>query len=155
MSGVRRRGYFAAAVAVLGAALVTALMAVPPDRPVDIRLVAPPPLPPQTVTASAATTVSAVGPVALTTVPPRRPWSRDHCRASPPHRPRPPPRPRRPGAAFSTCCAVTHKYFDDDFERCVPWPLTDEELCEFLDDHHLHPFEIRGREGRGLGLDCD
>lgn len=154
MSGVRRRGYFAAAVALLGAALVTALMAAPPDKPVDIRLVAPPPLPAETITASATTTVSAVGPVPVTTAPP-----------PPPVVARPLPRqsatPTKPPSTTSSRRSILddllrcdYKYFDD-FERCVPWPLTDEELCKFLKDHHLKPIEVRDRDGRGLGLDCD
>lgn len=158
MSGVRRRGYFAAAVAILGAALVTALMAAPPDRPVDIRLVAPPPLSPQTVTATAATTMSAVGPVVpTTTVPPKaapvasalpRPVAPSTSSSSPP------PSSSRPRGLLDLL-RCDYRYFEDDFQRCLPWPLTPKELCEFMDDHHLRPIEVRGPDGRDLDhLDC-
>ncbi|MEV6240117.1 hypothetical protein [Lentzea sp. NPDC051838] len=157
MTGVRRRGYFAAAVAVLGAALVAALFAAPPERPVDIRLVAPPPPAPETITATATTTVSAVAPVAVTTVPPPPP---------PPAR----PLPRQSAAPTSAPSSskphdffdflrCDYKYFDDDFERCLPWPLTPKELCEYVEDHHLDLdlIEVRGRDGHehDLDFDCD
>lgn len=152
MSGVRRRGYVAAAVALLGAALVTALMAAPPDKPVDIRLVAPPPLPPETITASATTTVSAVGPVVSTTTPPPPPVvARPLPRQTASSTPKPTTSPKRSILDLLRC---DYKYFDDDFERCLPWPLTDKELCKFLDDHDLSPIEVRDRDGRGLGLNC-
>lgn len=154
MSAVRRRGYFAAAVALLGAGLVAALMAVPQDQPVDIRLVAPPPLPPETITASATTTVSAVGPVVLTTTvtppAPARPLPRQ---SAAPTTSSAPVSASKPRSVFDLL-RCDYKYFDN-FERCLPWPLTDKELCKFLDDHHLKPVEVRGRDGRGLGLDCD
>lgn len=109
MTGVRRRGYFTAAVAVMGAALVAALFTTPSDKPVDIRLVAPPPLPPEIITATATTTVSAIGAE----------------RPPPPPPPPPPPAstrrpgtgpitgrrlrllPARPSPTCSTCCAAT------------------------------------------------
>ncbi|MFS8098134.1 hypothetical protein LFM09_13425 [Lentzea alba] len=156
MTGVRRRGYFAAAVAVMGAALVAALFAAPPDRPVDIRLVAPPPHPPETITATATTTVSAVGPVALTTVPPPPP---------PPVAAKPLPRQKpAPTSASSSkprdffdFLRCDYKYFDKHLERCLPWPLTPKELCQYVKDHPL--IEVRGPDGRALDdeldFDCD
>lgn len=157
MTGVRRRGYLAAAVAVMGAALLTALLAAPSNKPVDIRLVAPPPPAPETVTASATTSVSAVGPVALTTsvpLPPPAP-------AKP--LPRQKPAPTSSAAASSRPRGLAdllrcdQRLFEDlenfDFDRCLKWPFEDDELCDFLKDHKLKPIEVRGRDG--LDLDCD
>lgn len=158
MTGVRRRGYLAAAVAMMGAALVAALLAAP-DKPVDIRLVAPPPPPPETITATATTTVSAVGPVAVTTPAPPPP---PPVAAKP--LPRQKPAPTSPAPTTTTrsrdvldFLRCDYKYFDDDdFERCLPWPLTPKELCEYVKDHHL--IDVRDRKGRELDeldFDCD
>jgi hypothetical protein len=156
MTGVRRRGYFVAAVAVLGAALVAALFAGNQDRPVDIRLVAPPPLAPETITATATTTVSAVGPVAVTTVPSPPP---PPVAAKPLPRQKPAPtsssvpassRPRE----FFDFLRCDYKYFDNDFERCLPWPLTPKDLCQYVKDHHLDPIDVRDGNGHRLGFDC-
>jgi hypothetical protein len=159
MTGVRRRGYFAAAVAVLGAALVAALFAAPPERPVDIRLVAPPPPTPATITATATTTVSAVGPVVSTTVPPppppppARPLPRQSAPPTTSSAPAPTSRPR----GFFDFLRCDYKYFDNDFERCLPWPLTPKELCQYVEAHHLDLdlIEVVGRDGRGHDLDFD
>ncbi len=166
MSGVRRRGYLTAAVAMLGAALVTALLAAPPDRPVDIRLVAPPPPAAETVTASATTTVSAVGPVVLDTPsspppppPPPPPAATSLPRPGPTSTSTTAPPPSRPRSVFDLlrCDA---KYFDKlvekGFERCLPWPLAPNELCKFLEDNNLRPTEIRGPDGRKRNdVNCD
>jgi hypothetical protein len=154
MTRVRRRGYLAAAVAVMGAALVAALFAAPPDKPVDIRLVAPPPLPPETITATANTTVSAVGPVAVTTTAPPPP----PVAAKPLPRQKPAPTSSAPTTSSRSrdvlgLLRCDFKYFDNDLERCLPWPLTPKELCEYVEDHHL--IDVRDRKGRELDLDCD
>lgn len=157
MTGVGRRGYFAAAVAVMGAALVAALFAAPPDRPVDIRLVAPPPPAPETITASATTTVSAVGPVALTTSAPPPPPApaRPLPRQSPAPTKSSAPTSSRPRDFFDFL-RCDYRYFDNDFERCLPWPLTPKELCQYVKDHHL--IDVRDRNGHDLDdldFDCD
>ncbi|WP_157985327.1 hypothetical protein [Lentzea terrae] len=160
MTGVRRRGYLAAAVAVMGAALVAAFFAAPPDKPVDIRLVAPPPPAPETVTATAETTVSAVGPVVLTTSPPPPPV---------PARPLPRQSPAPTTSSVPTTASkprglldflrCDYKYFDgDEIERCLPWPLTPKELCQYVEDHQLDLVDVRDRNGRELDeldFDCD
>ena len=160
MTGVRRRGYLAAAVAVMGAALVAAFFAVPPDKPVDIRLVAPPPLAPETVTATAETTVSAVGTVAHTTSPPppvvpARPLSRQ----SPAPTSSPAPATSSKPRDLLDFLRCDYKYFDgDEFERCLPWPLSPKELCQYVEDHQLDLVDVRDRHGRELDeldLDCD
>jgi hypothetical protein len=159
MTGVRRRGYIAAAVAVMGAALVAALFATPPDRPVDIRLVAPPPPAPETITATATTNVSAVGPVVPTTVPPppppppvaAKPLPRQKPSQTPSTTP-PPPSSSRPREFFDFL-RCDYKYFDHDFERCLPWPLTPKELCRFVEEHDL--IDVNGREVDDLDFDCD
>ena len=155
MTGVRRRGYFAAVVAMMGAALVAALFAAP-DRPVDIRLVAPPPPSPETITATATTTVSAVGPVVLTTVPPPPPPPPPvAAKPLPRQKPAPtsaPPASKPRGLLDLLRCDST--YFDD-FERCLDWPFDDDELCEFLEDNHLKPKDVLGKDGHVLDLDCD
>ncbi len=159
MTGVRRRGYFAAAVAVLGAALVAALFAAPPDRPVDIRLVAPPPPEPVTVTATATTTMSAVGPVALTTVPPPPPPpANPQPRQSPATTKQPAPVSSSKQHDFFDFLRCDYKYFDNDFERCLPWPLSPKELCQYVKDHHLDLIDVRGPDGHeldDLNFDCD
>ncbi|WP_156212664.1 hypothetical protein [Lentzea aerocolonigenes] len=160
MTGVRRRGYFAAAVAVMGAALFAALFAAPPERPVDIRLVAPPPPPPPFITATATTTVSAVGPVLMPPPPPPPP--------PPPAKPLPRPKPApassappskpRPPTIYDLLRCDSKYFGDADFERCLDWPFDTDELCDFLDEHHLQPIDLRGPDGRKLddfGLDCD
>lgn len=160
MTGVRRRGYLAAAVAVMGAALVAALFAAPPDKPVDIRLVAPPPLTPETVTATAETTVSAVGPVVHTTsAPPPLVPARPLPRQS--------PAPTKPSATTTSSeprdlldfLRCDYKYFDnDEFVRCLPWPLSPKELCQYVEDHDLDLIDVRDRHGRELAdldFDCD
>ena len=159
MTGVRRRGYFAAAVGVLGAALVAALFAAPPDRPVDIRLVAPPPPEPVTITATATTTMSAIGHVALTTVPPPPPSpARPLPRQSPaPTKPSAPPSSSKQHDFFDFL-RCDYKYFDNDFERCLPWPLTPKQLCQYVKDHHLDLIDVRGPDGHeldDLDFDCD
>ncbi|MGW6935188.1 hypothetical protein ACWGE0_34365 [Lentzea sp. NPDC054927] len=162
MTGDRRRGYFTAAVAVLSAALIAALFAAPPDRPVDIRLVAPPPPPPPMVTATATTTVSAIGLAPAHPPPPPPPPPR-------PAKPLPRPKPGQPSAApppqkprppsLTDLLRCDAKYFgDDDFERCLKWPFDNDDFCDFLEEHHLHPVDLRGPDGRrldGLDLDCD
>ncbi|GAA3637982.1 hypothetical protein GCM10022267_25600 [Lentzea roselyniae] len=153
MTRVRRRGYLAAAVAVMGAALVAALFAAPPDKPVDIRLVAPPPLPPETITATATTTVSAVGPVVVTTTTP----------PPPPVAAKPLPRQKpAPTSSVPTTTSRPHDVLDllrcdyKYFERCLPWPLTPKELCEYVENHHLIDFrDHKGRELDELDFDCD
>lgn len=156
MTGVRRRGYFAAAVAVMGAALVAALFAAPPDRPVDIRLVAPPPPTPETITATATTTVSAVGPVVLTTSEPPPPPARPLPRQSPAPTKSSAPTSSKPRDFFDFL-RCDYKYFDDDIERCLPWPLTPKELCQYVEEHHLDLdlIEVRGHDGHDLDLDFD
>ncbi|GGU29282.1 hypothetical protein [Lentzea flava] len=158
MTGVRRRGYLAAAVAVMGAALVAALFAAPPDKPVDIRLVAPPPPAPETVTATATTNVSAVGPVETTTpAPPPPPVAAKPL-------PRQKPAPTTPAPTTTTrprdlldFLRCDYKSFDDDdIGRCLPWPLTPKELCQYVEDHDL--IDVRDHNGReldDLDLDCD
>ncbi|MBM7861290.1 hypothetical protein [Lentzea nigeriaca] len=155
MTGVRRRGYLVAAVAVMGAALVAALFAARPDKPVDIRLVAPPPPAPQTVTATATTIVSAVGPVAVTTPEPPPP----PVAAKPLPRQKPVPTTSLPATSsrprdlldFLRC---DYKYFgEDDIGRCLPWPLTPKELCQYVKDHDL--IDVRDHDGHELVLDCD
>jgi hypothetical protein len=154
MTGVRRRG-FAAAVAVLGAALVAALFAAPPDRPVDIRLVAPPPPSPETITATATTTVSAVGPVVLTTEPPPPPPPPVAAKPLPRQKPAPTssPSPSKPRGLLDLLRCDSTLF--DDLERCLEWPFDDDELCEFLEENHLKPKDVRGRDGNVLDLDCD
>ena len=156
MTGVRRRGYFLAAVAVMGAALVAALFAAP-DRPVDIRLVAPPPPAPETITAIATTTVSAIGPVTVTTVPPPPP---PPVAAKPLPRQKPAPTPSsaptssRPRGVFGFL-RCDYKYLDNDFERCLPWPLTPKDLCQYVKDHDLDLIDVRDRNDHELDFDCD
>lgn len=164
MSGVRRRGYFTAAVAVMGAALIAALFAAPPDKPVDIRLVAPPPLPPEVITATATTTVSAVGvqrpPPPPSPPPPPPPARGDADRPPPPppgHRPPPPP-PGKPRPNLYDLLRCDSKLFGEDFKHCLRWPLDAEEFCEFLEEHQLEPADVRG-PGHGrfdrFELSCD
>jgi hypothetical protein len=147
MTGVRRRGYFPAAAAVLGAALLTALLSAPSDKPVDIRLVAPPPPSPQTIIATAATTVSAVGPVALTTsVPPPPPAA--------PAKPLPRQSPAQTTSSAPTS-SLPRDLFDllrcdqlllGDLDRCLDWPFDggDPALCDFLKQNHLTPADLPG-----------
>ncbi|WP_158102821.1 hypothetical protein [Lentzea kentuckyensis] len=159
MTDVRRRGYFGAAVAVMGAALLAALFAAP-NRPVDIRLVAPPPPPPPPpIIATATTTVSAVGPVVVLPPPPPPPpppAAKPLPRQKPPASVAPPPKPRPPSLYDLLRC--DSKYIgDDDFERCLTWPFDTDEFCDFLKQHHLHPIDLRGPDGRDLDdldLDC-
>ncbi|HEX7308603.1 hypothetical protein [Lentzea sp.] len=162
MTEVRRRGYFPAAAAVLGAALVAALFMTPADKPVDIRLVAPPPPPPEVITATATTTVSAIGGVRPPPPPPPPPPGAD---PPPRHRPgqHPPPpapapgKPKQPTLLDLLRCDA--KYVsDDDFNRCLAWPLDTDEFCAFLEENHLHPVDLRGPDGRRFErfeLDCD
>ncbi|MFD5825889.1 hypothetical protein [Lentzea sp. NPDC060358] len=167
MTGVRRRGYFSAAVAVLGAAVIAALFTAPRDKPVDIRLVAPPPPPPEVVTATATTTVSAVGgvrPLPPPPPPPPPPGADPPPRHRPDHHPPPPPPPARPkpGPKQPTLfdllrCDAKH-VSDDDFNRCLEWPFDTEEFCAFLEENHLRPVDLRGPDGRRserFQLDCD
>jgi hypothetical protein len=152
MTGVRRRGYFVAAVAVMGAALVAALFAAPPDRPVDIRLVAPPPPAPATITATATTTVSAVGPVVLTTAePPPAVPARPLPRQSPAPTKSSAPASSKPRDFFDFL-RCDYRYSDKNIERCLPWPLTPKELCQYVEDHHLDLdlIQVRGRDGHDL-----
>jgi hypothetical protein len=125
---------------------------------VDIRLVAPPPPAPETITATATTNVSAVGPVALTTVPPpppppvaAKPLPRQKPSPTASSTPPPPSSSRR--RDFFDFLRCDYKYFDNDFERCLPWPLTPKELCQYVEDHHL--VDVNGREVDELDLDCD
>ncbi|NKE61066.1 hypothetical protein FXN61_31505 [Lentzea sp. PSKA42] len=153
MTGVRRRGYFAAAVAVLGAALLTGLLAAP-DRPVDIRLVAPPPPAPETISASATTAVSAVAPVLQ---PPPPPPPAPPAAAEPPPRQKPPasassPKPLPPNLFDFLRC--DHKYLGViDLEHCLEWRVGDtKDFCSFLKEQKLQPIDLRS-----LGfekLDC-
>ncbi|MDX8056309.1 hypothetical protein SK571_43630 [Lentzea sp. BCCO 10_0798] len=152
MTGVRRRGYFTAAVAVMGAALIAALFSAPPDKPVDIRLVAPPPLPPEVITATATTTVSAVGVERPQPPPPPPPPPPPGAADRPPpprpgHRPPPPPRPGKPRPDLYDLLRCDSKLFGDDFKHCLKWPLDAEELCEFLEEHQLEPIDLRGPDG--------
>ncbi|HEX8867194.1 MAG TPA: hypothetical protein VF821_16165, partial [Lentzea sp.] len=70
--------------------------------------------------------------------------------------PAPPPKPHPPSIYDLLRC--DSKYFgDDDFERCLEWPFDTDEFCEFLEDHHLRPVDLRGPDGRRLDdfdLDC-
>ncbi|SDN70808.1 hypothetical protein [Lentzea jiangxiensis] len=159
MTGVRRRGRFSAAVVVMGAALIAAVLSAPADKPVDIRLVAPPPLPPQVVTATATTTVSAIGAVEPAPPPPPPPPP-PRGEASPPpprHEPRqpPPPPPPRPGKpkpkppnVFDLLRCDAAYFEDDDFNRCLEWPFDAAEFCELLEKHNLEPVDVRGPGGR-------
>ncbi|MFI6098711.1 hypothetical protein ACIA8G_24405 [Lentzea sp. NPDC051213] len=151
MTGVRRRGYFTAAVAIMGVALLTALLASPPDRPVDIRLVAPPPPAAETVTATATTTVSAVGPVVPAPPPPPPPPA-----AKPLPRQKPPATPAAPSSSqprgLLDLLRCDYEYLDD-FERCLEWPFNDDLLCDLLKEHHLKPVDVRGPDG--FDLHCD
>ncbi|HUQ57427.1 hypothetical protein [Lentzea sp.] len=159
MTGVRRRGYLSAAVAVMGAALIVALFTAPEDKPVDVRLVAPPPPSPEVVTATATTTISAVGQMRPPPPPPPPP---PPAGIDPPprHRPPPPPPPRKPKPPTLVDllrCDAKH-VSDDDFNRCLEWPLDTEEFCELLAENHLHPIDLRGPNGRRFErfrLDCD
>ncbi|SDL62299.1 hypothetical protein SAMN04488074_11291 [Lentzea albidocapillata subsp. violacea] len=146
MTGVRRRGYFTAAVALMGAALIAALFSAPPDKPVDIRLVAPPPPAPEVVTATATTTVSAVGVERPQPPPPPPPPPRAADRPpQPEHRPPPSPSPGKPRPNLHDLLRCDTKLFGDDFGHCLRWPLDTEELCDFLEEHQLEPVEGRGR----------
>jgi hypothetical protein len=157
MTGVRRRGYLTAAVAVMGAALLTGLLATPPDRPVDIRLVAPPPPPPEVITATATTAVSAVAPE-LRPPPPPPPPPRQPGGVKPPPRhkpPVPPPPPERLPPNLFDFLRCDHDYLGViDLERCLEWPLDDtKEFCKLLKEQQKsQPIDLRA-----LGfeeLDC-
>lgn len=156
MTGVRRRGYFAAVVAVVGAALLTGLLAAPPDRPVDIRLVAPPPLPPETITAIATTAVSAVNPE-LRPPPPPPPPPRPPAGIKPPPRekppaPPPPAKPLPPNLLDFLRC--DHEFLGViDLEHCLDWPLDDTKaFCSFLKEAKLNPVDLRNLGFKDL--DC-
>ncbi len=166
MSGVRRRGWFTAAVAVMGAALIAALFATPPDKPVDIRLVAPPPPSPEVITATATTTVSAIGGVRLPPPPPPPPPPLAGVEPPPRHGqepppPPPPPQPPRkpkpkPPTLFDLLRCDSKWISDADFNRCLDWPLGAEEFCDFLAENHLRPVDLRGPNGRRFErYDCD
>ncbi|MFD4672216.1 hypothetical protein ACFWNN_20975 [Lentzea sp. NPDC058450] len=145
MTGVRRRGYFTAAVAVMGAALIAALFSAPQDKPVDIRLVAPPPPPPEVVIATATTTVSAVGAHRPPPPPPPPPPPGAGDRPPPPpgHRPPPPPKPgTKPQPNLADLLRCDSPLFAD-VQRCLNWPL-DEEFCDFLEDMQLEPADLLG-----------
>lgn len=44
---------------------------------------------------------------------------------------------------------------DADFNRCLDWPPDVGEFCDFLEEHHLQPLDLRGPDGRPIeGLDC-
>ncbi|WP_434452429.1 hypothetical protein [Lentzea sp. E54] len=161
MTGVRRRGYFAAVVAVMGAALIAALFAVPPDKPVDIRLVAPPPAPPEVVTATATTTVSAVGAV-VHTPPPAPPPPPPAATAPLPTQKPPPPSPGKPSKPWPPnlfdLLRCDSELFGKALERCLELPLDADELCDFLEEHDLRPAGPQDRGGRGrdpFDVDCD
>jgi hypothetical protein len=157
MTGVRRRGYFAAVVAVVGAALLTGLLAAPPDRPVDIRLVAPPPLPPETITAIATTAVPAVNPE-LRPPPPPPPTpppplgDKPPPRHKPPVPPPPPPKPLPPDLLDFLRCDQNYLGVID-LERCLDWPLDDTKaFCSFLKEAKLNPVDLRNLGFKDL--DC-
>ncbi|MDX8144525.1 hypothetical protein SK854_20575 [Lentzea sp. BCCO 10_0061] len=157
MTGVRRRGYFTAAVAVMGAALVAVLFSAPPDKPVDIRLVAPPPVPPEVITATATTTVSVIG--ADRPPPPPPPPPPPGVNPPPRHRPdhRPPPPPPGQGAPQATLFDLLRcdsKLLGDELKRCMEWPMSDE-FCDLLKKYHLQPVDLRGPDGKPLVLNCD
>ncbi|SFR29373.1 hypothetical protein SAMN04488564_11914 [Lentzea waywayandensis] len=156
MTGVRRRGYFTAAVAVMGAALVAALFAAPPDKPVDIRLVAPPPPPPEVITATATTTMSAIGAERPPPPPPPPPGAHPPPRHRPDHRPPPPPRPApgTPGAGLFDLLRCDSTLFGEELKRCLEWPMSDE-FCDLLKKYHLQPVDLRGPDGKPIDLKCD
>ncbi|MEU3648316.1 hypothetical protein AB0E59_33405 [Lentzea sp. NPDC034063] len=156
MTGVRRRGYFTAAVAVMGAALIAALFSAPPDKPVDIRLVAPPPLPPQVITATATTTVSAIGAERPPPPPPPPPppGANPPPRHRPDHRPPPPPPPGAPQPNLFDLLRCDSKLFGDELKRCLEWPMSDE-FCDLLKEYHLQPVDLRGPDGKPFVLNCD
>ncbi|SEP80901.1 hypothetical protein SAMN05216188_101554 [Lentzea xinjiangensis] len=169
MTGGRRRGYGTVAVAVTGAALIAGLFAAPPDKPVDIRLVAPPPPSPEVVTATATTTVSAVGSALLPPSPPPPPppplppppsptvvaqslprQKPDPTSAAPPAKPRPP-------SLFDLLRCDRKLVKDQGFDRCLEWPLDAKAFCDFLKSSPPQA-EARGKDGRGrdgFELACD
>ncbi|SMD06495.1 hypothetical protein [Lentzea albidocapillata] len=156
MTGVRHRGYFAAAVALMGAALIAALFSAPLDKPVDIRLVAPSPPPPEVVTATATTTVSAVGVERPQPPPPPPPPPGDAARPpQPKHRPSPSPSPGKPLPNLHDLLQCDSKLFGDDFKHCLRWPLDTKEICDFLEEHQLEPVDLRGPEDGRFELSCD
>jgi len=159
MTGVRRRGYFSAAAAVMGAALIAGVLSAP-DKPVDIRLVAPPPPPPEVVTATATTTISAIGdmrPPSPPPPPPPPPGADPPPRHRPDHRPPPPPGRLPPGQSKPNLLDMLRcdsSLLGEDLERCLRLPL-DDAFCDLLETYELKPADLRGPDGRPVQVNCE
>ncbi|SDF61208.1 hypothetical protein SAMN05216553_102318 [Lentzea fradiae] len=163
MTGVRRRGHLVVVAGLTGAAVVAALFAAPPEKPVDVRLVAPPPPSPEVVTATATTTVPAVGVVKPNTpAPPPSPLTTVQTEApvrQPPPAPEPPPPAHpdkpKPPTVFDLLRCDAKLLPGETFDRCLDRPLVTGELCDLLPPP-FRPGDPRGpKDDDPLGLGCD
>ena len=158
MSVVRRRGLGVAAVLLLVAAVVTAVLAGSGARPVDIRMVQPKAAPPQTVSASATTTMPAIAPRPPDPDPVAGGERVEATTTEPPvARPPAPTTTSKPVLLPDLINSLCDYVYRDSggVEHCVPWVLDMRDACTWLHQQGIGKIEVRGRDGSGLDLDLD